>query len=256
MRGVGRLKYSVFDERLKNKTLLSRKIVKSRATDDFILICQVLLMQTVPGFDLFEPIDVLVLGVGNILWADEGFGVRAVEAFNARYKLPEKTKVADGGTLGMYLLELIGSTKDLLLFDCADLQEKPGTLKLLTNDEVKFWSATKISPHQTGMNEVLALAELQGHAPERIAVVAIQPEILQDYGGSLTPACESALARAVEIAKDVLTGWGYKVVRRSEGETVAPLGDASLNKRDYETQRPSEKEAPREGDIRFFPKFQ
>ena len=150
-------------------------------------------MQTVPGFDLFEPIDVLVLGVGNILWADEGFGVRAVEAFNARYKLPEKTKVADGGTLGMYLLELIGSTKDLLLFDCADLQEKPGTLKLLTNDEVKFWSATKISPHQTGMNEVLALAELQGHAPERIAVVAIQPEILQDYGGSLTPACEAAL---------------------------------------------------------------
>ena len=56
MRGVGRLKYSVFDERLKNKTLLSRKIVKSRATDDFILICQVLLMQTVPGFDLFEAV--------------------------------------------------------------------------------------------------------------------------------------------------------------------------------------------------------
>ena len=145
-------------------------------------------MQTVPGFDLFEPTDVLVLGVGNILWADEGFGVRAVEAFNARYKLPERTKVADGGTLGMYLLELIGATKDLLLFDCADLQEKPGTLKLLTGDEVKFWSATKISPHQTGMNEVLALAELQGHAPGRIAVVAIQPEILQDYGGSLPPA--------------------------------------------------------------------
>lgn len=72
-------------------------------------------MQTVPGFDLFEPTDVLVLGVGNILWADEGFGVRAVEAFNARYKLPERTKVADGGTLGMYLLELIGATKDLLL---------------------------------------------------------------------------------------------------------------------------------------------
>ena len=164
--------------------------------------------------------------------------------------------MADGGTLGMYLLELIGATKDLLLFDCADLQEKPGTLKLLTGDEVKFWSATKISPHQTGMNEVLALAELQGHAPERIAVVAIQPEILQDYGGSLTPACEAALDQAVEMAKNVLTDWGYAVAVRPEGEKVSPLGDASLNKRDYETQRPSEEEAPREGDVRFFPKFQ
>ena len=56
-------------------------------------------MQTVPGFDLFEPTDVLVLGVGNILWADEGFGVRCVERFNELYRAPEKVKVMDGGTL-------------------------------------------------------------------------------------------------------------------------------------------------------------
>ena len=58
-------------------------------------------MQTIPGLELYDESDLLVLGVGNILWADEGFGVRAVEAFNAKYKLPEKTKIADGGTLGM-----------------------------------------------------------------------------------------------------------------------------------------------------------
>lgn len=212
-------------------------------------------MQTIPGLKLYEPSDVLVLGVGNILWADEGFGVRAVEAFNAKYRLPEKAKIADGGTLGMYLLEMIGATKDLLLFDCADLQQPPGTLRLLENDEVKFWSATKISPHQTGMNEVLALADLQGKAPERIAVVAVQPEILQDYGGSLTPACEAALAQAVDMARRVLQGWGYEITERTPDEVVPALGDASLNKHDYEAARPSEADAPRQGDVRFFPNF-
>lgn len=212
-------------------------------------------MQSIPGLDLYEPRDLLVLGVGNILWADEGFGVRAVEAFNAKYKLSENTKVADGGTLGMYLLEVIGASKNLLLFDCADLHEAPGTLKLLRDDEVKFWSATKISPHQTGMNEVLALAELQGHAPERIAVIAIQPKLLQDYGGSLTPVCEAALPKAVEMARRILTEWGYEVAERNPDEVVAPLGDASLNKHDYENMRPSEDQAPREGDVRFFPDF-
>ena len=64
------------------------------------------------------------------------------------------------------------------------------------------------------------------------------------------------LDQAVEMAKNVLTDWGYAVAVRPEGEKVSPLGDASLNKRDYETQRPSEEEAPREGDVRFFPKFQ
>ena len=212
-------------------------------------------MQSIHGLELYEPSDLLVLGVGNILWADEGFGVRAVEAFHAAYKLPEKSKIADGGTLGMYLLEIVGSAKDLLLFDCADLHEEPGTLRLLTGDEVKYWSATKISPHQTGMNEILALAELQGHAPERIAVVAVQPKVLQDYGGSLTPECEAALEKAVELGLGVLKDWGYDVQKRAPGEAVPALGDASLNKHDYEASRPSEEEAPREGDVRFFPDF-
>ena len=212
-------------------------------------------MQTIPGLELYEPCDVLVLGVGNILWADEGFGVRVVEAFNAKYRISEKSKVADGGTLGMYLLEMIGAAKDLLLFDCADLHEKPGTLKLLQKEDVQFWAATKISPHQTGMNEILALAQLQGKAPERIAVVAIEPEVLQDYGGSLTPACEAALPSAVETARQVLQDWGYEVIERGDDEIVEPLSDSSLNKHDYESLRLTEAEAPREGDYRFFPNF-
>lgn len=212
-------------------------------------------MQTIPGLELYDPSDVLVLGVGNILWADEGFGVRAVEAFNAKYRVSPKSKIADGGTLGMYLLEMIGATKDLLLFDCADLQEKPGTLRLLQKEEVQFWATTKISPHQTGMNEVLALAQLQGKVPDRIAVIAVEPQILQDYGGSLSAVCEEALPKAVEMARQVLTDWGYEVCQRQADEVVAPLSDSSLNKHDYESMRPSESEAPREGDARFFPAF-
>ena len=40
----------------------------------------------------------LVLGIGNLLWADEGFGVRAVEAMHARYEFGENVKLVDGGT--------------------------------------------------------------------------------------------------------------------------------------------------------------
>ncbi len=49
--------------------------------------------------------DVLLLGIGNILWADEGFGPRAAEAFNSRFRLPEGAEVMDGGTLGGWLVE-------------------------------------------------------------------------------------------------------------------------------------------------------
>ena len=48
--------------------------------------------------------ETLVLGIGNVLWADEGFGIRAAEAFNTRYILPPQVRVMDGGTQGIFLL--------------------------------------------------------------------------------------------------------------------------------------------------------
>ena len=50
---------------------------------------------------------VLVLGIGNILWADEGFGVRAVEAFHRDFEMPANVTVLDGGTQGLYLVDFV-----------------------------------------------------------------------------------------------------------------------------------------------------
>ena len=102
--------------------------------------------------------DVLILGIGNILWADEGFGPRAAEAFHQRYETPAGVDVMDGGTLGGWLLDEILSTRRMLVFDCCDFKEKPGTLKVLKKSDVKIWSSTKISPHKTGFNDLLASA--------------------------------------------------------------------------------------------------
>lgn len=104
-----------------------------------------------------KDIPCLILGIGNILWADEGFGVRVVEAFNDKYAFTDPNNViADGGTLGMYLYDRICRAEKLLIFDCCDFKGKPGELRVLRNDDVKLWTATKISPHQTGMNDLLS----------------------------------------------------------------------------------------------------
>lgn len=202
-----------------------------------------------------EHTELLVMGVGNILWSDEGFGVRCAEEFHRLYTLENNSKVMDGGTLGMYLLETIEGTEDLLIFDCADLGSAPGTMKVLEGDDITLWSTTKISAHQTGLNEVLALAQIQGKYPKRLAVVAVQPAELQDYGGSLTPKIQAAVPEAIKAALKIISDWGYKVTPRPDGEKVTPLSDMSLKQETYEALRPSEKDAPRMGDVRFMPQF-
>ena len=128
-----------------------------------------------------------MLGIGNILWADEGFGVRAVEAFDRRYAAPPNVTILDGGTQGLYLVHHVADADCLLVFDAIDYGLEPGTLKLVEGEEVpKFTGAKKMSLHQTGFQEVLSAADLLGKYPEKIALIGCQPLDLEDWGGPLT----------------------------------------------------------------------
>ena len=195
--------------------------------------------------------EVLVLGIGNILWADEGFGPRAAEAFHTAFRLPDGCEVMDGGTLGGYLLNDITVTRSILVFDCCDFHEEPGTMMVLRDDDVEPWLTTKISPHQTGFSELLATAALMGRAPESLVVVGVQPERLDDYGGSLSDTLRNLLDEAVELGRAEVARWGFDLARRPEGAEVAPLMAACVEEAPYEEGRPCEAEACRIGDERF-----
>lgn len=162
------------------------------------------------------PPRVLVLGIGNILWADEGFGVRAVEAFHARYEVPENVTILDGGTQGLYLVNFLEDCDRLIVFDAIDYGLEPGTLKIVEDDEVpKFTGAKKMSLHQTGFQEVLSAADLLGHYPERLTLIGCQPVDLEDWGGPLTAPVAHVIPRAIDVAVSVLASWGIAVTPRS-----------------------------------------
>jgi hydrogenase maturation protease len=160
---------------------------------------------------------VLILGIGNILWGDEGFGVRAVEAFHRRYALPEHVTVLDGGTQGLYLVQYVREADDLLVFDAIDYGLEPGTLKIVRDGEVpKFTGSKKMSLHQTGFQEVLSAADLLGDYPSRLALVGCQPLDLENWGGPLTEPVRGAIDAAVAAAEDILGTWGVDCAPRAE----------------------------------------
>lgn len=195
---------------------------------------------------------VLVLGIGNLLWADEGFGVRAVEEFHRRFDTPDNVRVMDGGTQGVYLVQHIREADLLIVFDAVDYGLPPGTLKRVEGTEVpKFLGAKKISLHQTGFQEVLAMAEMLGDYPEHLLLIGVQPVELEDYGGSLRPAVKAQIGPAIDLALAFLKEYGISVSPRSrpldEDDTIASL-EMTLGR--YEAGRPDETQALRHGDGR------
>ena len=198
---------------------------------------------------------IVVLGIGNVLWADEGFGVRAVEALQARYAFAPHVALVDGGTQGLYLIPQVHAARRLMILDAIDYGLAPGTLQLVENDEVpRFLGAKKMSLHQTGFQEVLALAQLTGAYPDEVLLIGCQPEELDDYGGSLRAPVKAALEQALVLAVERLRQWGGRPQRRT-----APLAahesvtSPELAIDAYEAGRPSAEAACRIGDARFMP---
>lgn len=195
---------------------------------------------------------VLLLGIGNLLWADEGFGVRAVETLQQHYSFSDNVVVLDGGTQGIYLVQHVRDADILVVFDAVDYGLPGGTLKLVRDSDVpRFLGAKKVSLHQTGFQEVLAMADMMGDYPQHLLLVGVQPVELDDYGGSLRDAVKAQMQPAIDAALEFLTTFGVHGHRRASPlnppvESAGAIADMGL----YESHRPDEEAACRTGDTR------
>lgn len=196
---------------------------------------------------------ILVLGIGNLLWGDEGFGVRAVEALDAQYEFPPQVQLMDGGTQGLFLLPFVKSARRMIILDAVDYRMPPGSLKVVWNDEIPaFLAANKMSMHQIGFQEVLALARLQGEHPEEAVLIGVQPEDMSDFGGSLRDSVKARIPEALALALDTLARWDAPGRRRTAppADPVMPSAE-SLRIEAYEGGRPGTEQVCRQGDARF-----
>lgn len=194
----------------------------------------------------------LILGIGNILWADEGFGVRAVEQLHRHYEFDESVTLMDGGTQGLYLVHHLEQVARLVVFDAIDYGLPAGEIKLIEDEQVpKFMGVKKMSLHQTGFQEVLAVADMLGHYPRRLLLVGVQPEQLEDYGGGLRERTRSRIEPAIEAALGWLDQFGIRAEKR---HTPLPaefsLAGSEIRTEVYEDQRPPAEAACRVGDER------
>ncbi len=194
---------------------------------------------------------VLILGIGNLLWADEGFGVRCVERMGERFSFPPNVRLLDGGTQGLYLLPFLEEADALIVFDAVDYGLAPGTMKIVEGDEVPaFMGAKKMSLHQTGFQDVIATATLMGYRPAELLLIGCQPEELEDYGGGLRDITARQVDPAIDVALARLREWGIPACPGKADD--ANLANAALRRDAYEQGRPAADEACRTGDARLF----
>lgn len=153
----------------------------------------------------------LVLGIGNTLLTDEGVGIHVIHALSA--VLPtelDDVELLDGGTLSFTLAGPIEEADALVVVDAAELKATPGSLRVFEGEAMDgfLMSNRKSSVHEVGLTDLRAIAMLAGHWPERRALVAIQPRVL-DWGERPTPEVAAAVPEACRRIVDLIGGWKH-----------------------------------------------
>jgi hydrogenase maturation protease len=159
--------------------------------------------------------ETLVLGLGNILLGDEGVGVRVIERLLEQFDFPEGVRVMDGGTLGLDLLPYVEDASRLLVVDAVQARKPPGTLVRMVGDEIPiFLDASKVSPHQEGLQDLLAVAVLKGYLPDEVVFWGAQIESL-GVGLELSAPVAAQVDALVGKVLEELGRWGVGAQRRT-----------------------------------------
>lgn len=159
---------------------------------------------------------ILVLGVGNVLFTDEGFGVRVAEELDRKYEFSSNVEILDGGTLGFRLMGPIMDCDYLIIIDIVLNEGKPGDMFRLLGKNLSKACAFTGSMHQTDLLDTLSRCSLLGDVPDDVILYGIEPVNYKDMSSELSPELAAKMPEVMDTVLAEVTKAGGTFAPRSE----------------------------------------
>ena len=149
----------------------------------------------------------LVLGLGNLLLSDDGFGVHVTRELASDKSF--QANICDGGTCGMSLLPAIEDADCLIVVDAMELGEAPGTLRTFQGEAFDdVLGGNKKTAHEVALADLMSAARLTGHVPQNRLLVAAQPASTE-WGLEPGEPVQAAIGEAVHAVRAKLEEWRH-----------------------------------------------
>ncbi len=143
------------------------------------------------------PQQVLILGVGNLLLKDDGFGVHLINSLKDTV-FPENIKVLEAGTVSHQLIPLLHEVDFLIVVDVVEAGDTPGSLFRFSPGDMKFASEQKVSLHQISLVDVLQMAEMTGRKPQTV-IIGVQPKDVSSWSLELSDELNAVIPKVKEL---------------------------------------------------------
>jgi hydrogenase maturation protease len=162
----------------------------------------------------------MILGIGSILFSDDGFGIQVAQKLEKEYEFPDNVLVVDGGVLGINLLGVISKPRHLIVVDTMRNQGKPGDLYRIEGEAIPERIRAKNSLHQVDFLEALTLCQALDNVPKTV-IIGIEPEDIQTLSLVLTPTLQAQVEPVVGMVLNELERLGISYRKKDPANHVS-----------------------------------
>jgi hydrogenase maturation protease len=155
----------------------------------------------------------MILGIGSILFSDDGFGIQVIQKIEKEYEFPDNVLVVDGGVLGINLLGVISKPRHLIVVDTMRNHGKPGDLYRIEGEAIPERIRAKNSLHQVDFLEALTLCQALDNVPKAV-IIGVEPEDIQTLSLVLTPTVQAQVEPVVAMVLNELERLGVSHSRK------------------------------------------
>ena len=163
--------------------------------------------------------DIMILGIGSILFSDDGFGIQVVQQIEREYEFPDNVLVVDGGVLGINLLGVISKPRHLIVVDTLRNRGTPGDLYRLEGEAIPERIRAKNSLHQVDFLEALTLCQALDNVPKTV-ILGVEPQDIQTLSLTLTPAVQAQVEPVIQMVLAELERLGVSYRKKEDSHHV------------------------------------
>lgn len=147
----------------------------------------------------------LILGLGNLVHADDGLGVHVIERLMQDPRVPPDVRLFDGGTQGLALLPHVSGYRRMIVVDAVDAGMEPGMILRYEGSMLQGLPG-KPSVHQLGFADMMIALEMMGERPQEAVLIGVQP-LSTDWSPDLTPTVARTVDKVIELVFEQLGKW-------------------------------------------------
>ncbi len=164
--------------------------------------------------------DVRIIGIGNVLMADDGVGPVVARVLGAEYEFPPDVTIVDSANRGIDLMPYVADADVVFLVDTACGKHEAGVIERCSKAQLLECAKNdRLCPHNADVRRALADAERFGRGPRAVSLIAVVPQWIAT-GTHLSEPVRAAVPSVVELIIDELARLGIHAHRRAD--TRAP----------------------------------